>query len=92
MVLFLGIGPPFVNPGVFPSGQHLDSHQEAGIVTVVGVHPAQRCTSPLGVVLVGSEGGVGDCHDAANLSRKVFFLRENFILFVRVWFLLFLYC
>ena len=28
-VLFLGIGPPFVNPGVCPSGQHLDSHQEA---------------------------------------------------------------
>ena len=27
MVLFLGIGPPFVNPGVCPSGQHLDSHQ-----------------------------------------------------------------
>ena len=24
--LFLGIGPPFVNPGVFPSGQHLHSH------------------------------------------------------------------
>ena len=28
MVFFLGIGPLFVNPGVCPSGQHLDSHQE----------------------------------------------------------------
>ena len=28
MVLFLGIGPPFVNPRVCPSGQHLDSHWE----------------------------------------------------------------
>ena len=26
MFLFLGIGPPFVNPGVCVSGQHLDSH------------------------------------------------------------------
>ena len=24
--LFLGVRPPFVNPGVFPLGQHLDSH------------------------------------------------------------------
>ena len=28
MVLFLGIGPPSVDPGDCPSGQHLDSHQE----------------------------------------------------------------
>ena len=28
MVLFLGIGPPFVNPGVCPFGQHLYSHEE----------------------------------------------------------------
>ena len=28
MVLFLGGGPPFVNPGVFSPGQYLDSHQE----------------------------------------------------------------
>ena len=30
MVLFLGIGPPFVNCGVCPSDQHLDSHLEGG--------------------------------------------------------------
>ena len=29
MVLFLEIGPPFVNPNVCPPGQHLDSHEEA---------------------------------------------------------------
>ena len=28
MVLFLGIGSPFVNSGGCPSGQHLDSHME----------------------------------------------------------------
>ena len=28
MEFFLGIGPPFVNPGVCPTGQHLDSHYE----------------------------------------------------------------
>ena len=42
MVLFLGVGPPFVNPGVCPPGQHLDSHLGGGIVTVVSVHPAWR--------------------------------------------------
>ena len=54
------IGPPFVNPG--------------GIITVVGVHPAQRCTSPLGVVLVGPGDGVGDCHDTADLQREGLFI------------------
>ena len=29
-----------------------------GIVTVVSVHPARRCTSPFGVVLVGSQRSV----------------------------------
>ena len=41
-----------------------------GIVTVVSVHPARRCTSPLGVVLVGLGDGVGDCHDVANLPKE----------------------
>ena len=44
-----------------------------GIVTVVSVYPARRCTSPLGVVPVGLGDGVGDCHDVANLPRKVSF-------------------
>ena len=42
-------------------------HWEEGIVTVVSVHPARWCSSPLGVVPVGSGDGVSDCHDAANL-------------------------
>ena len=41
-----------------------------GIVTGVIVHPARRCTSPLGVVPVGSGDGVGDCHDVANFQGK----------------------
>ena len=95
MVLFLGVGPPYVNPGVCPSGQHLDSHLE-GIVTVVSVYPARRCTSPLGVVPVGLGEGVGDCHDVANLPRVRLFISlvylfggTNYILFSRVWFLFF---
>ena len=38
MVLLLGIGPPFVNPGVFPAGSALGFTLGGGIVTVVGVH------------------------------------------------------
>ena len=41
---------------------------------MVSVHPAQRRTSPLGVVQVGSGDGVGDCHDAANLPRVGLFI------------------
>ena len=44
------------------------------MVTLVSVHPARRCTSPLGVVPVGLGDGVGACHDVANLPRKVSFL------------------
>ena len=74
MVFFLGIGPPFVNPGVCPSGQHLDSHLEGGIVTVVSVHPARRCTSPPKIVPVGLGDGVGHCHDVDNLPRVRLFI------------------
>ena len=30
----------------------------------------RRCTSPPGVVPVGSGDGVGDCHDVANLQKE----------------------
>ena len=36
---------------------------------MVSVHPARRCTSPLGVVPAGLGEGAGDCHDVANLPR-----------------------
>ena len=41
--------------------------------TVVSVHPARWCTSPLGVVPVGSGDGVGDCHDVAHSSKGAYF-------------------
>ena len=44
MVLFLGIGPPFVNSGDCPSGQHLDSHKE-------GASSQWSASIPLGGVL-----------------------------------------
>ena len=59
MVLFLGFGPSFVN---------------LGIVTVVSVHPARWCTSPLGVVPAGLGEGVGLCHDDAKLPRVCLFI------------------
>ena len=65
--------------------------------TVVGVYPARRCTSPLGVVPVGLGGGVCDCHDVANFLEKWLFISVvfhcggvNFTLFPRVVFLFFL--
>ena len=48
---------------------------------MVSVYPARRCTSPLGVVPVGSGDGVGDCHDVANLSRVCLFIS----LFIFIW-------
>ena len=68
-----------------------------GIVTVVSVHPARRCTSPLGFVPVGLEDGVGHCHDVANLPRVrlvlfpfyIFFREKTLLFFPRVWFLIF---
>ena len=59
MVLFLGIGPPFVNPGVCPSGQHLDSHSEgassqwSASFLLIGVPPLSgSCPLGLGTALV----------------------------------------
>ena len=71
MVLFWGIGPLLVNPGVCPPGQHLDSHLEGA--------PLQwSAPIPVGGVLrlpcVGSGDGVGDCHDAASLPRERLFI------------------
>ena len=66
---------------------------------MVSVYPARWCTSPLGVVPAGLGDGVGDCHDVTNLPRVRFlislwyvFLGEAFPLFLRVWFLIFVYC
>ena len=62
-----------------------------GIVTVVSVHPARWCTSPLGVVPAVLGEGVGDCHDVANLPRVRLFIslvylfwRTSYTLFSRV--------
>ena len=37
---------------------------------MASVHPAHRCTSPLGVVPVGWEDGVGHCRDAASFPEN----------------------
>ena len=43
---FWGVGPPFVNPGVCPPGQHLDSLQEGASSQLSASIPLWRCTSP----------------------------------------------
>ena len=68
------------------------------IVTMVNVHPARWCTSPLGVVPAGLGDGVGDCHDVTNLPRVCLFVSLMFLFlgidltfFPKVWFMVFLY-
>ena len=58
---------------------------------MVSVHPAQWCTSPLGVVPAGLGDGVGHCHDVAKGPRVCLFIslvfsfgRISFTLFSRV--------
>ena len=74
MVLFLGIGPPFVNPGVCPSGQHLDSHLEeassqwSASILLGGALPLS------GSCPLGWGDDVGDCHDVTNLPRMCLFI------------------
>ena len=94
MVLFLGIGPPFVNPGDCPI---LSS---PGFTLVGGHrHCCQRLSRSGGALpLSGScpldwGDGVGHCHDVADHPGKCLFIsllypfwRENFTLFLRVWF------
>ena len=41
---------------------------------MVSVHPARRCTSPLGVGPAGLVDGVGDCYDVANLPGNCLFI------------------
>ena len=55
-------------------------HIRGGIVTVVSVHPARWCTSPLGVVPAGLGEDVGDCHEVANLPRVRLFLSLVYLL------------
>ena len=43
---------------------------ERSVATVASVLPAHRCTSPLGVVPVGWEDGVGHCRDAASFPEN----------------------
>ena len=55
-------------------GREGGGEEGGGIVTVVGVHPARWCTSPLGVVPARLGDGVGHCHDVANLPRVCLFI------------------
>ena len=41
MVLLLRVGPPFVNPGVCPPGQHLDSHLEGASLQLSASIPSR---------------------------------------------------
>ena len=96
--LGVGIGLPL--PWCLSFWSALGFTLGGGIVTVVSVYPARRRTSLLRVVPVGLGDGVGDCHDVANLLKNkvsfhfpcISFWGENFTLFLRVWFLIFVHC
>ena len=83
MVLFFGIGPPFVNPGVCPSGQHLDSHWEgassqwSASILLGGALPLS------GVVPVGLGNGAGDCPPTSPIFQKSIFLFPFYLFFGR---------
>ena len=69
-----------------------------GVVTVAGVHPARRSTSPRGVLPDGLGDGVGGCHDAAIFQKEglfyfplVHFRRCKLCFFLKEYGLLFLY-
>ena len=87
---------PLVNPGVCPSGQHLDSHwegassQSSASIPLGGVPPLSGSCS------LGREDGVGDCHDVANFPGKCPFIslflgKLYAFFFKRFWFLKFVY-
>ena len=66
---------------------------------MASVHPAHQCTSPLGVVPVGWEEGVGHCRDAASFPENGPFISlgiisgvQNYAFFSGVWFLFGSYC
>ena len=97
-VLFLGIGPPFVNPGDCSSGQHLDSHEGASSqcsasILLGGARP-----------LSGRARWVGGRRWALSRRRQYskkmsfyspfvfFFERKLYSFFLRVWFCLFVHC
>ena len=86
MVLFLGVGPPFVNPGLCPSGQHLDSHLEGPSSQLSASVPLGGVLLPLGVVPVGLGDGVGDRHDAAVLQQEGLFISLNYFWESRLYF------
>ena len=63
------------------------------------VHPAHRCTSPLGVVPVGLGDGFGHCRGAASFPKNGPFIslglisgEQYYAFFSGVWFLFGSYC
>ena len=76
---FFGIGPPCVNPGVCPPGQHLDSHQEGASSQLSASIPPGGAPPLPGSCPLGRGDGVGDCHDAANLPRERLFISPLYL-------------
>ena len=88
MVLFLGSGPPFVNPGDCPSGQHLDSHQEGASLRWSASIPPASVLPLAGSCPLGWGTALGTVTTSPISSESVFlnsplFLVENFTLFLK---------
>ena len=97
MVLFLGIGPPFVNPSFCPSCQHLDSHYECASLQWSASIPLGGVLPLSGSCPLGWETALGTVTTSPISQESVFsfpfviFSGENFTLFVTVW-LMFVCC
>ena len=72
MVLFLGIGPPFVNPGDCPSGQHLDSHKEGASSQWSASIPLRGVPSLSGSCPLGRGTALGTVTTSPISQEKVF--------------------
>ena len=96
MVLFLGIGPPFVNPGVCPSGQHLDSLQEwasslwSASILLGGALPLSG-SCPLGWGTALATVTTSPLFQGSVFLFPLFHFWRKTLLFFRVWFFLYLF-
>ena len=99
MVLFLGMGPSFVNPGVCPTGQHLDSHLEeassqlsASILPSGALPLSGSCSLGRGTALAIVTTSPISQESVFLFTFLNFFGEKNFTFLQRVWFLIFVYC
>ena len=95
MDLLLGTGPLFVNPGVCPPGQHLDSHEEGASSQLSASIPPGGALSLAGLCPLGRETALATVTTLPFSKKKGFFFTfglfkvAKLCFFSRVWFVIF---